>query len=132
MEAQWIPSLHKYLQLIDGSIEVDNAYIPFLQQEHDDYIMDLLLESGQFTDNQICTLNYCRLHLQATTLVDLTLGDGSTIDPQFLMGQQLVASSKTKYIKINQGCPSKNAWGMWQKANKIWSSCGMLKKLLGL
>eukprot|EP00957_Ditylum_brightwellii_P096658 7361644-Ditylum_brightwellii.AAC.1 len=93
--------------------------------------MDLILQSGQFTDNQICTLHYCRLYLQATMLADLTLGDGATLDPQFLVGQWLVASSKTKYIEIKQGRPSKNAWRLWQKANKIWSSRGMLKKPLG-
>eukprot|EP00957_Ditylum_brightwellii_P198396 15118557-Ditylum_brightwellii.AAC.1 len=46
MEAQWILLLHKYLQIIDGSIGVDNTYVPSLQQKRDDYIMDLLLESG--------------------------------------------------------------------------------------
>eukprot|EP00957_Ditylum_brightwellii_P048148 3654833-Ditylum_brightwellii.AAC.1 len=83
LEARWIPSFCQYLQLIEGSIKVDNAYIPYLQREHDDYIMDIILESKKFTDNEVCTLNYCQLYLQATTLADLTLADGATLDPQF-------------------------------------------------
>eukprot|EP00957_Ditylum_brightwellii_P174052 13252008-Ditylum_brightwellii.AAC.1 len=34
----------------------------------------------------------------------------------------VILNSKTKYIKINQAHPSKNAWRLWHKANKIWSS----------
>eukprot|EP00957_Ditylum_brightwellii_P140337 10692060-Ditylum_brightwellii.AAC.1 len=72
--------------------------------------MDIILESNQFKDNKICTLNYCWLYLQATTVADLTLAGGATLDLQFLSGQQSLLSSKAKYIKINQACPSKNAW----------------------
>eukprot|EP00957_Ditylum_brightwellii_P039991 3026975-Ditylum_brightwellii.AAC.1 len=93
--------------------------------------MDITLESNQFKDNKICTLNYCRLYLQATTVADLTLADDATLDPQFLFVQHSLLNSETKYIEINQACPSKNAWRLWRKVNKIWSSQGILKQHLG-
>eukprot|EP00957_Ditylum_brightwellii_P067543 5127800-Ditylum_brightwellii.AAC.1 len=90
--------------------------------------MDIILESNQYKGNKICTLSYCRLYLQATTVADLTLADGATLDPNFLSGQCSLLSSEIKYIKINQGCSSKNAWRLWRKVNKIWSSQGLLKQ----
>eukprot|EP00957_Ditylum_brightwellii_P110841 8454256-Ditylum_brightwellii.AAC.1 len=93
--------------------------------------MDIILESNQFKDNEICTLNYCRLYLQATAVADLTLADGAMFHPQFLSGQRSLLSSETKCIKINQARPSKNAWRLWRKVNKIWTSQGVLKQPLG-
>eukprot|EP00957_Ditylum_brightwellii_P068652 5212005-Ditylum_brightwellii.AAC.2 len=46
IEARWIPSLCKYLNLIDSAIEVDNAYIPAVQRKNDDYIMDIIISPG--------------------------------------------------------------------------------------
>eukprot|EP00957_Ditylum_brightwellii_P009864 744366-Ditylum_brightwellii.AAC.1 len=115
LEVCWIPSLCQYLQLINGSIEVDKAYIQSLQRENDNYTMDIILE----------------LYLQATTIADLTLADSTMLDSQFLSGQHSLLSSETKYIEINQACPSKNDWRLWSKANKIWSSQGILKQPLG-
>jgi hypothetical protein len=37
LETKWIPSLRGFLNSIDGSIELDNPYIPLPQREHDFY-----------------------------------------------------------------------------------------------
>eukprot|EP00957_Ditylum_brightwellii_P153482 11680819-Ditylum_brightwellii.AAC.1 len=47
-EAHWIPSLRKYLNLIDCAIEVDNAYNPAVQRKNDDYIMDIISSGNNF------------------------------------------------------------------------------------
>eukprot|EP00957_Ditylum_brightwellii_P053745 4071633-Ditylum_brightwellii.AAC.1 len=93
--------------------------------------MDLVLDSNNYKDNKICMINYCQLYLQVATLSDLVLLDSTTLDHQFLQGQWSLLSSTSKYLKTNQAHPIKRAWYLWHKANKLWSSKGILKQLLG-
>eukprot|EP00957_Ditylum_brightwellii_P047090 3575827-Ditylum_brightwellii.AAC.1 len=93
--------------------------------------MDLVLDSNNYKDNEICMINYCQLYLQVTTILDLVLADGATLNPQFLQGQWSLFSSTYKYLKTNQAHPNKRAWQLWHNANKLWSSKGILKQPLG-
>jgi hypothetical protein len=76
MEACWFASLRLFLGCIGAQIEVDNSFALPLQREHDSYIMDAVLESGQFMPIEIDQINYCCLFLQAVMVSDLTLADG--------------------------------------------------------
>ena len=51
LESKWLASML--------SIHLDNTYIPPLQRQHDEYIMDLLMSSNHYTPTELRKLNYC-------------------------------------------------------------------------
>jgi hypothetical protein len=53
LTARWIPVLRTFLATIDGQIELDRNYIPALQRQGDEYIMDKVVDSGTFTTLQL-------------------------------------------------------------------------------
>ena len=77
-----------------------------IQRQRDAYIMDLILDSDQFTPTQIRRLNYCRLYLQAVTISDLTDATGETLDQMKMRGVPDFWSSTTTWIRVNQDRPS--------------------------
>eukprot|EP00957_Ditylum_brightwellii_P112470 8575018-Ditylum_brightwellii.AAC.1 len=131
-ESQWIPSLQNHLQPIEGSIEVDHSYIPAPQRDFDAFLTDLVLESAQFKDLEVLMINYCHLYLQVATLSDIVLAYDVTIDPQFLQGQWSLLSSTSNYLKTMEAQPSKCAWRLCHKTNKLWSNKGRLSFRLGI
>jgi hypothetical protein len=132
LETRWLSSLRQFLSSINGGIQVDDPCIPQIQRQHDQHIMDLILSAKLFSNAEIRKLNYCRLFLQAVTLSDITRADGSTLDHSKLEGSPSLQSSATRWVEINQACPSPREWKLWRKANRIWSEAdGNLKVSLG-
>ena len=132
LEAKWLGSMRDYLNHTRAWIEVDDAGIVPLEREHDDYIMDLILQSEAFQPAQIRILNYCRLYLGAVTLSDLTTTTGIYLDNAKLKGHTSRMSIVTRWLKIHQERPSEVHWTLWQKANLLWSSRkGRLNQPLG-
>ena len=80
LESKWINSLRLFLATTSMSLELDNAYIPARQRENDMHLMDVILASKKFTEAEIRRLNYCRLFLKATTIADITMIDGKSLD----------------------------------------------------
>ena len=94
--------------------------------------MDAVLESKQFTSDEVCQINYYRLYLQAITISDISIAGGSRLDPYFLKGSKGPMSSETKLHHVNQARPNERSWNLWQKANYLWTSRGTkLKQPLG-
>jgi hypothetical protein len=58
-ESVWFASMRTFLAVINATIEVDEPGIPPTQRHGDEYIMDMILESGQFTKAHVRRLNYC-------------------------------------------------------------------------
>lgn len=115
-ESKWLSLLRRYLEHIDGTLELDEAFVPPLQREHDFYLMDSVIRSGKFTPAQIKTVNYCRLYLQAVTVSDISMPDGRALDPQKRNGYWSLYSSRTTLKWIKQERPHKRSWGTWQRA----------------
>lgn len=66
------------------------------------------------------------------TLTDLTKSNGRCLDPNKLNGTFSLLSSRTRGISIHQERPSDVEWGLWKRANKLWSHpSGKLKQPLG-
>jgi hypothetical protein len=87
MESKWLKSLRHYLFTINGTIELDTNIIQPLQRIHDCYLMDAVLATDQFTSNQVRMIHYCQLYLQVLTLSDITLANGTHLDPALYQGQ---------------------------------------------
>jgi hypothetical protein len=87
MESKWLKSLRYYLFTINGMIELDTNIIQPLQRIHDWYLMDAVLATDQFTPKQVRMINYCWLYLQVLTLSNITLANGTHLDPALYQGQ---------------------------------------------
>jgi hypothetical protein len=132
LESKWLTSLRGYLASINAALHLDVTGLPPLEREHDAYIMDVIVQSRQFTDNEIIRLNYCRLFLNAITLSDLTDTTGNHLDQGKLTGEPSIFSSCSKWMAVNQDRPSEHEWRLWHKANQLWSSDdGKLQQPLG-
>lgn len=60
LESKWVGALRTYLHSIGAYIQVDNTGIPPLEREHNQYIMEEVVKSGQFNALEIRKINYCR------------------------------------------------------------------------
>lgn len=132
MEAKWLVSMRDYLIHARAWIEVDEDGSVPLEREHDDHIMDIILQLKEFKPAQIRMLNYCRMYLGAVTLSDLTTANGIYLDNAKLHGHISRMSSTTRWLQIHQDRPAEAQWILWRKANLLWSSKkGRLKHPLG-
>eukprot|EP00957_Ditylum_brightwellii_P000145 11022-Ditylum_brightwellii.AAC.1 len=93
--------------------------------------MPKVCKSGIFSDKEIQCINYCRMYLNVTTLADIVLADGTTLDPRIYQGQHSLLSSQLKHMEIHQECPSEQSWQLWHKAMTLWTKTMKLEKPLG-
>ena len=95
--------------------------------------MDLIITSGRFTSTQIWRLNYCRLFLQAVTVLDIATTSGFALDISKRNGHPSRPQSiETQWLHVNQERPSNDFWRLWKKANLLWSDVdGKLHQPLG-
>ena len=121
LESKWLKSLRHYLFTINGTIEVDDDIIHPLQRIHDCYLMDAVVAHDQFTPKQVCLIHYCRLYLQVLTLSDITLANGTHLDPAIHQGTKSLLSSNTRLHHFRQDRPSPAAWKQWKRACRLWS-----------
>eukprot|EP00957_Ditylum_brightwellii_P184931 14084468-Ditylum_brightwellii.AAC.1 len=56
------------------------------QRKHEQLIMSTVINSNAFKLHEIKRINYYRLYLEITTLSDITLADGKTLDPHMRSG----------------------------------------------
>ncbi|KAI2510304.1 hypothetical protein MHU86_4028 [Fragilaria crotonensis] len=112
---------YEHTYSIGAYIQVDNTGIPPLEREHDQYIMEEVVTSGQFNAAEIKKINYCRLYLRAVTVSDLTTTKGDQLDHSKLTGEPSLQSSRPRWHSIHQDKPSIAEWRLWRKANKLWA-----------
>lgn len=116
LEADWAKSLRQFLSSYTMTIKLQNneSVIPPLARVNDLFIMDHVLDSGNFSRKQIKMINYCRLYLNATLLSDITDLSGTTIlQPDILWTQEF--KTARRYIPIHQQKPPPRAWKLWEQ-----------------
>ena len=115
VDSRYLPSLRQFLATIQGSIEVDEPFLPNLQRAHDRFIMDIAFDLDIFTTPEIDQINRCRMAIGAITLADLTEADGITLAPGTEWGDLDGFPSRTKYHKINQPPMQPLFWLPWRR-----------------
>jgi hypothetical protein len=75
-----IAQLRILLESIGGTIEVNNAHVPPLQRENNWYIMDWVVNYGDFSPAQIKRINYCRLSFNVVTVADIGNAEGTHVE----------------------------------------------------
>jgi hypothetical protein len=103
-----------------------------VQWKHDLYVMDAVLASGQLTPTEVCQINYCRLHLQVTTLSEVCQANGVYIDEAFREGFSDTRSSTSTWLHFNQPRPVNKIWKLWQTVLNWWfDESGIIYRPLG-
>eukprot|EP00957_Ditylum_brightwellii_P181259 13807809-Ditylum_brightwellii.AAC.1 len=95
-----------------------------IQCINDRHIMITVAQSNEFTPIEIKKINYCREYLGITTLANITLTDGCTLDPHMQSGNLSLFSSITKLLKTKQQCPS---WKLWCRCLKLFADHDQLR-----
>ncbi len=132
LESKWFKSLRDFLASINASMHLDKPGIPVIQRRHDVFLMELILQSKQYTASQIRRLNYCRLYLRATTLADVTNIAGDHVEEFALTGNIPAIHRKIRGPWIHQEKPGEAEWKLWQKASRLWCTPGgKLHQVLG-
>eukprot|EP00957_Ditylum_brightwellii_P043135 3268323-Ditylum_brightwellii.AAC.1 len=62
-----------------------------------------------------------------TTLSDITLADGVTLDPHMRSGNISLLSSTTRQLLAKQDCPNGKSWKLWSKCMKLFAKNDQLK-----
>ena len=105
---------HKYKIHIDETITSDLI----LRRENDKFLMDVITRCDNlFTTNELAHINRCRLHLQVTTLSDITNGNGMNLRSGIMKGITK-PHNQTYYIWPRQTRPGATSWRLWRKALK--------------
>jgi hypothetical protein len=105
VESEWLLSLWTYLDSIKSTIQVDQPGIPMPMREHDQYIMDIALQMNKFKPHQIRKINYCRMYMKVTTVLEITNAKGDIIDPAMIKGNREKTISQDRWHRINQQKP---------------------------
>ena len=123
LTTKFFPSLRQYLHDTGSHFELQETFVVPLQREGDVHLMDLVVQSGRFKDNQICMINSCRMFLQVHTVSDLSNARGTHMDPSFFQGQPSLLSSQSRRLETIQERPqSSTVWQAWRDACMLWCS----------
>eukprot|EP00957_Ditylum_brightwellii_P020545 1548995-Ditylum_brightwellii.AAC.1 len=81
----------------------------------------MVVQSNEFTPIEIKKINYCREYLCVTTLVNITLADGCTLDPHMRSGNLSLFSSTTTLLEAKQQHPNCTGWKLWSRCLKLFT-----------
>ena len=112
----WIENLWKFAS--DNTITIQNHVTPKLQpeRENDIFIMEDIINLGNFGTTDLKRINACRLYLQVTTLSDITEGNGTKINKAYKCIKDEERSSP--YLWPNQPRPGPLSRILWKTALK--------------
>ncbi len=85
IDSSWLTSIWKFTSQIRLGIDIEHQWIPAPARAKDSMIMDLAL-TFHLTDQQLKSINVCRMYLQVLALSDITAADGKSILPNILHG----------------------------------------------
>eukprot|EP00957_Ditylum_brightwellii_P083115 6318771-Ditylum_brightwellii.AAC.1 len=87
----------------------------------------MVVQSNEFTPIEIKKINHCRENLGITTLANITLADGCTLDPHIQPGNLSLFSSTTTLLKAKQQCSNHTGWKLWSRCLNFFADHGQLR-----
>jgi hypothetical protein len=118
-ESEWLRSVRDFLRIVQGRLRLDVSFVPEIQRVNNSFIMDHVLERGDFTHKEVRKINYCRLYLQAITVSDISNATGNTLMPGITYGEYTLWSGVTHHHKTNQAKPDNSTWRLWSRAMSL-------------
>ncbi len=108
----YLVEMRRRLSDIEGTIWIEHAWVPSLQRQRDESIMEQFTTIPGITKGQLKQANTVRLYLRAITMADLTDPDGSTIPDGMLTGDWQAGSD---LLWLDIPCPPKRYWASFRK-----------------
>ena len=132
LESKWITRLRDACANYGITMEFEETGIPEPDREDDQYLMDIVLRSKQFSPCEIRRINYCRMYLGVETLADISNVLGTSIDWCFWHGATNPLGSINTWHKVHQANPGTVSWKTWRRAYRLWATAdGKLLERLG-
>ena len=98
--------MRQLLAMTQTLIQIEDPCIPPMQREHDEYVMDFILNCNHYTPVEIRKLNYCHLYLEMVTVLDFTLPCGTIMDVDKAGCNPTGRSSRNSHLSVHQEKPS--------------------------
>jgi len=116
MPNRWLTNLQQFMNKIKGSIHLQDPWFIHPLRQHNHHVMEDFFDA-RYPTNDLQTLNNCCMHLQVTTLAEITNHTGTQILPEeCLQGNktpslQMISKSTLKWL--HQLNPAKAVWSLW-------------------
>ena len=119
-EKGWIQELWKSSE--EYNIKIISSYVrPKINRENDYPLMEKAVDADIYTDEDLSSLNRCRIYLQVQNISEIANGDGTSIS-YCAKNHIRDPDRKSNYKWSNQPFPNKNDWSVWDDALlHIWS-----------
>jgi hypothetical protein len=124
----WITEVWEHIQTCKAKVEIDGLWQPTENKVQDIVIMESLIASGRFTNRELKEINYCRIHLQAFYISDITTIKGKDIEAWAGRGHTQAGRQSTREWPIQQ---RPIAWKAWKEALEYLYSYGDIGEPLG-
>ena len=111
----WITSTWNDLDGTELSLRGPLAMIK-PKQENDRFIMDDLINSGNYDEDDLLIFQRIRMSLEITTLSDIVTSDGQQIVPGIMEGVKLNRDNKYDWPRMHPFQRHSNAWVKWKAA----------------
>ena len=108
----WITSIWSKLHMAGVQLIFPQAELPKLQREGDKFLMDVWINSGQFSPSDLRALNRCRRKKQVYSLADLMSGRGDRLRNGCFARSAPLRSDASSYLFPNEH-PSTKDWSVW-------------------
>lgn len=105
--------VRKFLQHIQGSLQIEEEYVLKPLQEQDQGIMDAAIMQG-LSPTQLKHINACRLYLRVQYISELTT-DTKFLPVEVQENTMALKDTRTKLEWPIQQQPGKKAWKWWQQ-----------------
>ena len=108
-------SSHKHKVELRGSYAT-----PTLVRINDFCLMETMCTTRVYTKQQLCTINRCRIFLQAVTMADITDSSGNSVTAEAYEGK-IDPTTISGIMWPNQQRPPPRAWELWKEAiTNVW------------
>ena len=104
--------MRRRLTDIEGTLWIEHAWVPPLQRQRDDSLIERFTTIPRITRGQLTQANTVRLYLRVITIADLTDPEGSTIPDGMLTGDWQAGSD---LLWPDIPCPPKKYWATFRK-----------------
>ena len=113
--SNWWTHVRKFLQHIQGRIDIEQPYTISPLQVDDQSIMEEIQKQTHWTTYQLRLINAVRIYMQVTYLSEL-MTTGTYLEMHVINNQQPRKWSRSKMKWPRQIKPGKVAWKYWRKA----------------
>lgn len=113
VEKTWLTSLWQFLHI--AKLQLDGPFVGISEKRQGDAFLTTEFIYHGFCKSDLELINQCRLYHQVITVSDIASADGKSIDHQYTTNERHKDRQSTLQWP-SQGCPSKAAWSVWNKA----------------